>query len=156
MGKVTVFRVALPGLLALSVSCNDMKPGSPLTPTAVTPPAPPTPVQTPFAGPGTYEFVASLPGQPVEPYTSGSRYVLRDNGTFTLHTAGWQLREGHVPPHAYEGRYREADGVVTFDFDWNNTRAGAKGVFSGDAMTVNFTFEMTMGGFENGVYVKRP
>ena len=160
MGKVAVFRVTLPALLALSVSCNDAKPRSPITPSAVTPPAPPPPappppVRTPFGGPGTYEFVASpFPGRSVQAYTSGSRYVLRENGTFSLHTGDWQLPEGHIPAFDYNGRYTEAGGIVTFDFDWNNTRAGATGLFSGDAMTVSYNAYMSMADFEDGVYVK--
>ena len=157
MARVAKSRVAGLVLVALSASCNDANTAirTPITPTPVTPPAPPPPVRTPFPGPGTYAFVASpVPGRSVQPYTSGSRYVLRDNGTFTLHTSGWELPEGKVPAFAYEGRYTEADGIVTFNFDWNTTSAGATGVFSGDEMTVKYGLYMSLADFEDAVYVK--
>ena len=135
-------------LVALSVSCTDTNRQIP-TPTAPPPvstPAPPPPAPTPFAGTGTYEFVGSpVPGRPVYPYTLTSSYVLRDNGTFTLHLAGFE----------FPGRYTETDGIVTFDFDWNNRRAGAKGVFSGDEMTVSYEPYMAMSDFDDAVYAKK-
>ena len=138
---------ALIAILALATSCSDAR--LPTPPTAATLPTPPVPVPpvppSPFAGSGTYEFVPS-PGKSVEPYTLESRYVLHDDGKFTL----------QLPRIGLPGRYREAGGIVTFDFEWNNQIAGAKGVFSGDAMTVTYNLDMSMSDFESGVYVKRP
>ena len=75
-----------------------------------------------------------------------TRYVLRDNGTFAL----------HLPDYELPGRYTEAGGIVTFDFDWNQTTAGARGVFSRDAMTVTYIPYMSLSDFEDAVYIKRP
>ena len=108
----------------------------------------PTPAPTPFPGPGIYEFRAS-PGVLVSPYTAASRYVIRGDGTFVLQFPT-------LPNFEVQGKYREADGRIIFDFDWNAQQAGATGVFSESEMTVTYNGYMSMSDFENGVYVKTP
>jgi hypothetical protein len=78
-----------------------------------------------------------------------SRYVLYDDGTFALLFP--TLQNGDL-----RGRYREASGSITFDFDWNAQVAGATGVLDGNSMTVTYNQVMYMSDFENGVYVRVP
>ena len=80
----------------------------------------------------------------MQPYTLGSRYVINADGSFALVIDGYELR----------GRYTEAEGRITFDFEWNNQAAGATGYFVGDAMTVTYNTMMSLSDFENGVYVR--
>jgi hypothetical protein len=61
-----------------------------------------------------------------------------------------------LPNGELRGKYSEADGRITFDFDWNGQQAGATGVFSGSEMTVTYNLMMALSDFENGVYVKTP
>jgi len=85
----------------------------------------------------------------VQPYTIASRYVIRGDGTFVLQFP--TLPNGELP-----GKYREVDGRITFDFDWNGQRTGATGVFSVSEMTVTYNEMMSLSDFENGIYVKTP
>ena len=59
-------------LVVVSVSCADTNPPIPISPAQVTPPTPPTPPApvpppTNFLGAGTYQFVSSPSGRPVQP-----------------------------------------------------------------------------------------
>ena len=153
MSLVLVCRAAMLALLIVATACTDSTPPTmpttPTVPTGVPPPAPgPTPAPTPFPGPGIYEFRAS-PGVLVSPYTAASRYVIRGDGTFVLQFPT-------LPNFEVQGKYREADGRIIFDFDWNAQQAGATGVFSESEMTVTYNGYMSMSDFENGVYVKTP
>jgi hypothetical protein len=86
------------------------------------------------------------------PFASGSSFVLAADGTFVLrfppreHTGWW------FPGVEYKGRFTESAGMLSFDFDWNNTKAGATAVFQGDDMTVTYGDYMSMSDFPNGVY----
>jgi hypothetical protein len=149
MTNTSVWRVGLLAILAVvSASCSDTKPPTPVTPTPPTAPTPPpVPVpRDPFPGAGIYEFVSSPSGRGVQSYTSNSRYVLHDDGTFVLQL-NLELR----------GRYKEAEkGRITFDFDWNAQNEGATGVFDGNRMIVTYNLTMSMSDFEDGVYVLKP
>ena len=130
-------------LVVVSSSCHDATTPTTVTPTQPTSTAPPSPVPRggPFPGVGTYEFVSS-PNGPAAPYTSDSRYVLHDDGTFVLRVGAFDAR----------GRYKYENEHVTFDFDWNSQNAGAVGVFDGNRMTVTYNLYMVMSDFEDAVY----
>jgi len=82
----------------------------------------------------------------VWPYTADSRYVLYDDGTFVLLLSSFEFR----------GRYQYENERVAFDFDWNAQNAGAIGVFDGNRMTVTYNWYMSMGDFDDAVYLLKP
>jgi hypothetical protein len=88
----------------------------------------------------TYSFI---PGS--------SRYVLYDNGTFSLQysLAQWGLVE-------YKGRYSRADSLITFDWDGWSTMGpwGADGILRDDTLIVKYNLVMLLSDFEDGVYVR--
>jgi hypothetical protein len=147
------------GVLALAlaaVSCGENM-QLPTPPTVVTvptspPPAPPAPNPTPFPGAGVYVFSPS-PGVPIVPSTLTSRYVLNSDGTFALQ---YQSSSPFQSSFEFRGRFREAEGRLIFDFDWNGQQSGATAVFSGDSMTVTYNEMMSMSDFENGVFIRTP
>lgn len=141
---VTVVAITV---LLVSASCNSETtlPTAPTT-TATPPPTPPTPpppppVPTGFAGAGTYNFVRTTDFI-LYPGTSDSSFVLAADGTFMLRYPTWE----------YKGKYSESGGLITFDFDWNSTKAGATAIFHGDDMTVTYGDYMAMSDFQGGVY----
>jgi len=148
MSRLSVCRTALLALLVVSASCADTKlPNPPTAPAQPAVPASPTPAPTPGTPSRAFTFDPST--VPFFAYTSASRYVLYDDGTFALvfpSLQNWELR----------GRYREASGRITFDFDWNAQRAGATAVLAGNSMTVTYNEMMYMSDFENGVYLRVP
>ena len=145
---------ALIGLLAVVASCRDSSlptppADSPAPSSSAGPPAGPIPFPepTPFPGPGVYVF-APTTGVTVQWYTSGSRYVLNDDGTFVL----------QYPHVEYRGRYTVAGGHITFDWDGWSTAGpwGATGVSNGNSLTVKYNVIMMLSDFEDGVYVRTP
>jgi hypothetical protein len=78
-----------------------------------------------------------------------SRYVLYDDGTFTLLFPTLQMGD-------LRGRYREVSGRITFDFDWDAQTAGATGVLAGNSMAVTYNQMMSTSDFENAVYIRVP
>jgi hypothetical protein len=100
-------------------------------------------------GQRVFGFDSSPHPWPVAPYTEESRYVLFDNGTFAL----------QFPGAEYRGRYSEADGRITFE--WDASGPGpyqwmATGVLSGDGLTVTYNTWMGWADFENGLYIRIP
>src|SRR5262245_4020971 len=138
----------LVGLLVFCVACGGPRsPSAP--PTAPTTPAPPS--GPPLSGPSTtYHFSAPL-DRPVRSYTPMSKYVLYNNGAFSLRYEA--LGEG-----AYTGSYRQEDGRILFDFaaDGVGSKLGgpdAIGTLIGDLLEVRYSFEMRVGAdFEDAVY----
>jgi len=140
--------LALIGLLALVASCRDASlPTPPAEPPAPSLAGGPPPEPTPFPGPGVYAFT-STQGVPVQWYTSGSRYVLNDDGSFVL----------QYPHVEYRGTYNVNGGQVIFHWEgWSVAGAwGATGMFHGNSLTVNYNLIMMHSDFEDGVYVKTP
>ena len=91
-----------------------------------------------------YVFVHT-PGVSVQPTTAASRYVVRDDGTFTAQFLSWY----------HHGRYTESDGRVTFAF--NTWKVGsATGVLAGDTLEVSYNLDMLMAELENARYVRVP
>jgi hypothetical protein len=81
---------------------------------------------------------------PISDYTTASRYVLHDGGTFSLQypsLGGLQ----------YVGTYRQEDARVTFVFSadglWDAT-----GTLNGDSLEVRYNLNMELSDFENAVY----
>jgi len=103
-----------------------------------------------LSGPSrSYHFSAPL-DRPVYDFTLASRYVLYDNGAFSLRYES--LGEG-----AYTGSYRQEDGHILFDFgaDGVGSQLGgpdAIGTLNGDLLEVRYSFEMRVADFENAVY----
>jgi hypothetical protein len=143
----------LVGLLVFCVACDAQRPTAPSAtldaPTAPTPPAPPSGPS--LSGPSiTYHFIAPL-DYPVRSFTPTSRYVLYNNGAFSL-------RYEALGEVAYTGRYRQEDGRFIFDFgaDGVGSQLGgpdAIATLNGDLLEVRYSFEMRVGAdFENAVY----
>jgi hypothetical protein len=96
---------------------SSVAPNSSMAPAAPRPPAPPS--GPPLSGLSTtFRFSAPL-DSPVSSYTSTTKYVLYDNGAFSL-------RYEAPGEGAYTGSYRQEDGRILFDF-------GADGRGSGSA-----------------------
>lgn len=142
----------LVGLLVFCVACG-AQPGPSTAPTplapAPTPPAPPS--GPPLSGPSTtYHFSAPL-DRSVRSYTPTSKYVLYNNGAFSL-------RYEAFGGGAYTGSYRQEDGRILFDFaaDGVGSALGgpdALGTLNGDSLEVRYSFEMRVGAdFEDAVY----
>lgn len=143
----------LVALLVFCVACDAQRPTAPSAtldaPTAPTPPAPPSGPS--LSGPSiTYHFIAPL-DYPVRSFTPTSRYVLYNNGAFSL-------RYEALGEVAYTGRYRQEDGRFIFDFgaDGVGSQLGgpdAIATLNGDLLEVRYSFEMRVGAdFENAVY----
>jgi hypothetical protein len=106
-----------------------------------------------LSGPSTtYHFSAPL-DRPlvVDSYTPTSKYVLYNNGAFSL-------RYDDALGVAYTGSYRQEDGHILFDFgaDGRGSVLGgpdATGTLNGDLLEVRYSFEMRVGAdFEDAVY----
>ena len=127
----SVRRAGLLVFLGVSVSCSDATlPTAPLpTPTAAVAPTPPAPFPGPTepSGSRVFGFVSS-PYPAVQPYTTGSRYVLYRDGAFVL----------QYPHVEYRGRYTEAEGRINFEWDgWSVAGSwGATGVLTDDSLSV--------------------
>src|SRR5947209_7547063 len=116
---------------------------------AATPPPPPSPpTPTPTFRPCTrqaaiYDRVTPsvIPGS--------SRYVVYDNGRFTLQylRPDWGLLE-------YPGNYSCADSLIAFSFDASSPTAWlATGTVHGDStLVVAYNSDMSLSDFEDGVY----
>ena len=93
-----------------------------------------------------YLFAREL-SYPVRDWTSGSRYVLYDDGTFALQSQG---------AFEYRGTYANSNGLITFQWEgWSRAGPwGATGSLNDDSLTVQYNFIMEMTDFENGVYLQ--
>jgi len=129
-------------------------------PTEVIVPVPPAAAPGPGPGPG-----AQNPGAGFQPVSgpariynrvspdhtnSDSRFVLYDNGTFSL-----QYVSQRFGAFQYLGRYSRTESAVAFSFDgWSIAGPWlAQGTFSGDRLTVVYNLIMQMSDFADRVYV---
>ena len=136
----------LVGLLVFCGACGEQ------TSTAPTPAARLGP---PLSGPSTtYHFSAPL-DRPlvVDSYTPTSKYVLYNNGAFSLRYD--EARAGGP----YTGSYRQEDGRILFDFgaDGKGPTPGEPdglGTLNGDFLEVRYNFWLRVGGgdWEDAVY----
>jgi hypothetical protein len=138
-------------LLLLSSACGSSGPTSPTAIPQLTalpsPTPPPTTSFPPLSGPSrTFIFDRESSSQ-ISDYAKKSRFVLYDNGAFVLQYVG--LCE-------YRGRYTEANGIITFEWEgWSAAGPwGATGSISDDSLAVRYNAIMQLSDFEDGVYVR--
>jgi hypothetical protein len=76
-----------------------------------------------------------------------SRYLLYENGSFALQYAS---------ALEYRGTYREASGVVTFEWEGSSAAGpwGATGSLTGDSLAVRYNLIMQLSDFEDAVYTR--
>lgn len=92
----------------------------------------------------TYVFSGPL-DYPVSGFTSESRYLLYENGTFGLRYDAFA--------YVYTGTYRREDVTITFDFGGTGM-ADATGTLKGNRLEVRYSEMMQHSDFENAVYVR--
>ena len=135
----------------LSAGCADLASEPRIPPNAPPPPAAPsfpplTRAADVYLGPeGLYDRFISFHGSRL-----ASRYVIYDDGTFTLQFACLIHRFFEYPGH-----YARAGSQIAFTFGANPTEpSGAIGTVRGDDMTVSYTLDMAMADFLDGVYAR--
>ncbi len=81
--------------------------------------------------------------------------MLYDNGAFVLQYPSSSLGDGR-----YRGAYQDANGVITFLFEFQGRSVGtpwdASGTLTGDSLTVQYTESMQHNDFEDAVYELMP
>src|SRR5687768_14089090 len=133
--------IALFSALVLSIACDYNNP--PAAPSSTPTPSPSPTVVRPTVIPGsTYLFSGQL-SHPVAAYTSSSRYVLDDHGSFVLQYPSL--------PRDYAGTYRQDYGVLTFRFA-DDGRWEAIGTLTGDSLEVRYNGIMALSDFDDAVY----
>lgn len=152
-------RCALSAVVVCASACSD-----PALPTAPTPPAasaatatPQPPGNPPPAFPDVTKaarvyLAADWPASTYHGGSLASRYVLYDDGTFTL-----QYASANYTFFEYRGTYIEADGVITFHWEgWSAAGSwGARGSITPERLVVHYNEIMTMSDFVDGVYLRR-
>jgi hypothetical protein len=145
---------ALAAVLVLASACADpITPTGPTTPTGTTP-SPPTPRPgsdfPAVSRPARIYLFASGLSHPVREWTSGSRYVLYDDGTFAL-----QYLQSRVS-FEYRGTYTDANGLITFEWEgWSVAGPwAATGSINDDSLTVRYNLIMELSDFEDAVYAR--
>jgi hypothetical protein len=134
------------GGLMLGLACGIEQPTAPSTvrtlPT-LTPPPQPLPLGEPVA---TYVFGGAL-DYPIGGLTTGSQYILYDNGVFGLRYDAFA--------HVYLGTYRQDDDTISFRFSPGDL-VNATGSLKGDLLEVRYSEMMQQSDFENAVYRRSP
>jgi hypothetical protein len=150
--------------LMLGLACGTEPPTAPgavpVPPTITQPPQPPP--QPPPSGQPVATYVFSGPlDYAVSGFTSGSQYLLYDNGVFGLRYDAFA--------HVYLGTYRQDNDTITFRFadawtwdqGWNclsDSRPThglcpfGTGALKGDLLEVRYGDSMQHSDFENAVY----
>jgi hypothetical protein len=97
-----------------------------------------------------YVGVVNDPISPMHGSPLASRYVLYDDGRFAL-----QYSSANYPFFEYRGTYREANAVVTFEWEgWSVAGPwGATGSVTGDSLNVRYNEIMQLSDFVDGVYI---
>ena len=132
----SIAKITFGALLVTVAGCKD-------SPLPVEPSAPP-PSLTNFPVPSSAASVYDRTSPSL--YANGSRYVIYDNGTFSL----------QFPFGEYLGRYSRKDSAITFQFDgWSVMGPWlADGIFAGDSLTVKYNEVMNLSDFEDGTYTQ--
>ena len=152
------------GGLMLGLACGTEPPTAPspvhVQPTITQPPQPP-PQPRPSGEPvATYVFRGPL-DNPIRDFTSGSQYLLYDNGVFGLRYDAFA--------HVYLGTYRQDSDTIIFRFDdawtWDQGSSClrdsrptsglcpfATGTLKGDLLEVRYGDSMQHSDFENALY----
>jgi hypothetical protein len=150
-------RLVTIGLIVLAAACGDY--GS--TPSAPnegsgSKPTPPIagPAQIPAnfpapTGPSRVFVFRGALDYPVRSYTTESRFVLYDNGAFSL-------QYGSGLGFQYLGRYAETNGRIEFAWQGWSTAGpwGATGKLSADSLAVRYNTIMMLSDFEDALYVR--
>ena len=130
------------GFLVFSIACSNGD--RPTAPTPLPTQPPPTAAVPRLIGPADiYLFSGTLPPYPVRHYTEASKYVLYDNGAFSLQYASLGGE--------YVGTYRQEIGLISFRFVADD-RWFATGTLNGDSLEVRYNAIMDLSDFENAVY----
>lgn len=148
--RCAVRRSAIFVLAALSVMCDRIDrptaPTSTASPPVSTAPPPRPAEHPPIIGPATvYDFSGPL-SYSVRGFTTTSRYVLYDNGTFALQYIGFE----------YPGSYEKDGGTVRFLFFPCpcDERSQAIGTLNGELLEVRYSEMMQHSDFENATYTR--
>ena len=134
--------------LVFAVACGypDRLTGPSSTPPPSTSTPPPS-GQPPLTGPATTYLFSGPLSNLVSGYTAISRYVLYENGAFSLH---------YAPSDApFPGTYRQEDGRIHFDFGADGSW-DASGALNGDLLEVRYTPRMQHSDFDDAVYRRSP
>ena len=131
---------SLIGALMLGMACGTDQPTAPTITQRAPPPPQPLPVGEPVA---TYVFSGPLE-YAISGFTSGSQYLLYENGVFGLRYDAFA--------HVYLGVYRQDDATITFRFDDGGGQGFATGTLKGDLLEVRYSEIMQHSDFENAVY----
>jgi len=140
---------SLIGVLMLGLACGTERPTAPgavPAPPTTAPPTPQPPQPVPSGEPvATYVFYGPL-DYPIRGFTTGSQYLLYDNGVFGLRYDAFA--------HIYLGTYRQDDATITFWFGGSSTgdHGDATGTLKGDLLEVRYSEMMQHSDFENAVY----
>ena len=139
------------GLMVLAIACGHSTPTAPTANdqgTAVPPvtPLPPTNFPPLSGSSRTFAFDHEL-AYAVRDYTTQSRFVLYDSGSFAL--------EFPSVGREYHGGYTEANGVMTFYWeDWSTAGPwGATGTIKDGSLTVQYNVIMLLIDFEHAAYL---
>ena len=105
----------------------------------------------PASGPARIFNFLNQSSYTVRGYTTRSRYLLYDNGAFGLQysdNGGFE----------YRGRYKEVNGVITFEWEGWSTAGpwGANATLRDDTLTVGYNTIMMLSDFEDAVYLRKP
>ena len=162
--SIAVRCAALASIAVVGAGCSDMRlsPTAPVLREQVSTPAPTSPVTTANESPRSFPLVdrpATLYGgvvsfsYPLDQTGLASRYVLYDDGTFAL-----QFSTATQPFFEYRGRYSEADGLITFEWEgWSRAGPwGATALRNGDSLAVRYNDIMMLTDFENATYIRTP
>jgi hypothetical protein len=144
-------RGTLVGLVVLSIACGHSTPTAPTAssqvPAGPSLPAPPPPTNFPALSglSRTFTFAHELT-YPLRDYTKQSRFVVYDNGAFTLQYVSLGIE--------YRGGYTESNGVITFQWEGWSTAGpwGATGTLKDGSLTVQYNLIMMLSDFEDAVY----
>lgn len=150
---------ALVALLVLSSACTELTPPTAPTSTAdltstLPPTSNPAPGAVPFPAvsrPARIYVAVSSPSYPMHGSPLASRFVLYDDGTF-----GLQYSSANYPFFEYRGTYKEANALITFEWEGWSTAGpwGATGSVTDDSLTVRYNVIMQLSDFEDGVYIR--
>jgi hypothetical protein len=142
---------SLMGVLMLGLACGTEPPTAPSAISAPPNTAPPTSTQPPQRLPPTGDPVATYVfsgpiDYNVRGFTTGSQYLLYDNGVFGLRYEALAL--------VYLGTYEAENDTITFRFDgaWTLDRGIAIGTLKGDLLEIRYSDIMEHSDFENAVY----
>lgn len=118
----------------------------PATPAVSPSPAPALP---PVAGTRVFVFTSAIPSsQTLTWYTPRSRYLLYEDGTFTL----------EYPHASYRGTYKQEGATITFYWEgWSLAGSwGAEGSLTNGQLSVRYNLIMRLSDFEDAAYALQP